>query len=409
MKHHALATTLTILGLISVQVAARPYPGVSGLAATADSALTAGTNPAGITRFSEPALDIEVIWFTSESEWESSFDESDVTFTSTDSGDTIIPRFAYVYPINDKWATSFTFLGTGFSEDFGSDWPGRYFIIEYSSVLVSAFPSLAYRINDQWSVAGSVAITYTSFEQERAIRNIFDPGIGDGRSELESDSIEFGFGLSTLYEMTDRTRFGLTYQSEIEPSRDADVDYSRLGPNTEAVMDRLGIIGGDLTLESTSPQSATAGLYHEWENNHAVTLDFAWIDFSRFSLSEYYFNGEAIVESTVDYKDIWAASASYTFPMSDRWMLGVSAAITTDMVDDEDRSITLRLDEVWTVGVGAEFQWTDTRSVYASAAYIRVGDAPVNSDPVPGVGELQGRFTSRDIWQFQVGVSFGGI
>ncbi len=408
MTRYALPV-IALFCLGSTQLAARPYPGFSGLAATADSALTAGTNPAGITRFEQQAFDAEIIWFTSESEWESAFTEEDITYNSENSGDTIIPRIAYVYPINDRFASSFTFLGTGFSDDYGEGWPGRYLITEYSSVYASAFPSLAYRINDQWSVAGSVAITYTSFEQERAIRNVFDPGFGDGKAELESDSVEFGFGLSTLYQMTDRTRFGLTYQSEIEPSRDADIDYSRLGPNTEFVMQQAGLFDADVTLESTSPQSATFGVYHEFENNHAVTLDLAWVDFSEFTLSEFYFNGEALAEADSNYKDIYAASASYTFPVSERWMLGVSAAVTSNMVEDDERTMTLRLDEVWTLGVGAEFQWTDTRAIHASMAYIRVGDAPVTNDPIPGLGSLEGEYTSRDIWQFQLGVSFGGL
>ena len=179
--------------------------------------------------------------FTSESEWESEFSGTGTQFNSKDSSETVVPRVAIIQPINDKFSTSFTFLGTGFSDDLG-DWPGRYFIESYDSVFISAFPSLAYRIDEQWSVATSVAITYTSFEQERAVRNIFDPGFGDGRSKIEADSVEVGFGLSTLYQSSPRTRWGLTYSSEINPSRDADNDFSGLGPNTEAVMRRVGIL-----------------------------------------------------------------------------------------------------------------------------------------------------------------------
>ena len=49
----------------------------------------------------------------------------------------------------------------GFSDDLG-DWPGRYFIQSYDSIFVSAFPSLAYRIDDRWSVAASAAIQRVS-------------------------------------------------------------------------------------------------------------------------------------------------------------------------------------------------------------------------------------------------------
>ncbi len=381
---------------------------MTGLAAGADSALTAASNPAGIARLEGRAYDVEFMWFSSESEWNSAFTEEGIQYNSKDSSDVVVPRIAYVQPVNEDFTFSFTFLGAAFSDDFGDDWAGRYFIVEYESLYASAFPSVAYSVNDDWSVAASMTITYASFEQERAIRNIADPGFGDGRSELEADSTEVGFGLSTLYEVSDHTRIGLTYQSDIEPSRDADASFKNIGPNTGALMERLGIFDADITLESAVPQSVLAGLYHEFENGHALTLDLAWLDFSQFSLSEYYFNGEALAETRASYDDIYGLAASYTFPLSSRWTLGVGGAITNEMVDDDERTITLRMDAVWTFGFAAEYQWSEERTLRAALTYIGIGDAPVETDSIPGLGSLQGDFSSRDTWLLQIGTSFGG-
>jgi long-chain fatty acid transport protein len=402
----AIAFLLTVTA--SSLAIARPYPFGTGMAASADSALTASSNPAGISRFTARAVEGELLWFASESEWESEFSDSGEQFNSKDSGDTVVPRVALIQPINDRFSASFTFLGTGFSDDLG-DWPGRYFIESYDSVYISAFPSLAYRVNDQWSVAASVAITYSSFKQERAVRNIFDPGFGDGRSEIETDSVEFGFGLSTLYQSSERTRWGLTYQSEINPKQDGDNDLSGLGPNTEAVMDGLGLLNSDVTVESTSPQSVMAGMYHEFVNDHAVTVDLVWNDFSNFRLSEFYFNGEAFAETDVNYNDIYALSTSYSWPVSDRWMLGVGGLITNEMIDDDERTMTLRLDALWSAGVAAEWQWTDSRRVKMSLSYIGLDDAPVVTASIPGPGSLEGKFKSRDTLLFQIGVNWGSL
>jgi long-chain fatty acid transport protein len=387
---------------------ARPYPFGTGMAASADSALTASSNPAGISRFTTRAVEGEILWFSSESEWKSEFSESGTQSNSKDSSDTVVPRVAFIQPISDRFSASFTFLGAGFSDDLG-DWPGRYFIESYDSIYVSAFPSIAYRINDQWSVAASAAITYSSFEQERAVRNIFDPGYGDGRSEIETDSVEFGFGLSALYQSSNRTRWGLTYQSEINPEQDGDNDLSGLGPNTEAVMDRLGILNADVTVESTSPQSVLAGMYHEFTNDHAVTVDLVWVDFSQFLLSEFYFNGEALAETDTSYNDIYALSTSYSWPASDRWMLGVGGLVTNQMVDNDERTMILRLDALWSAGIAAEWQWTDSRRVKMSLSYMGLDDAPIASDSIPGVGSLEGKFKSRDTWLFQVGMNWGSL
>lgn len=399
-------TAFLALLLLTAMAEARPYPGFSGLAASADSAETAGTNPAGITRFSERAVEGEILWFASESSWESEFTNSGTEFNSNESDSTLVPRFFFIQPINDKYSFSFTILGAGFSDDLG-DWPGRYFIKSYDSVLVSAFPSLAWRINDNWSIAGSLALSYSSYEQERAIRNIFDPGYGDGKSKLETDGFEVGFGFSTLYQSSERTRWGLTYQSEIEPDQDGDNDFSGLGPNTRAAMEKLGIIGADIKVESTSPQSMLAGVYHEFPNNHALTLDVAWMDFSNFRLSEYYFNGEALADSDASYDDIYAISTSYTWPVSARWMLGVGALVTNQMIDDDERTMTLRLDALWSAGVAAEWQWTESRTVKMSLSYMGLDDAPVTTPDIPGVGPLQGKFTERDTVLLQIGMTWG--
>jgi len=408
MPRRLFASVLLLSALASEVSHARPYPLGTGLAASADSAQTASSNPAGISRFSRRAVDADVLWFTSESEWESEFSGTGTQSNSRSSGDTVIPRFAIIQPINDRFTTSFTFLGTGFSDNLG-DWPGRYFIQSYDSIFVSAFPSLAYRIDDRWSVAASAAITYTSFEQERAVRNIFDPGFGDGRSKLEADSVEVGFGLSALYQSSERTRWGLTYSSEINPSRNADNELSGLGPSTEAVMRRLGILDADLSIESTMPESIVAGLYHEFANDAAVTADVVWVNFSDFRLSEFYYNGQSFARSNPRYDDVYAVSASYSWPVSRSWMLGVGGLVTNQMIDDDERTMTLRLDALWTLGLAAEWRWTDSRSVKLSVSYVGMDDAPVSTPSIPGFGSLEGRFTSRDALLFQVGLNWNSL
>jgi long-chain fatty acid transport protein len=408
MSRLALVLALLLAALACDVAWARPYPLGTGLAASADSAQTASSNPAGIARFSRRAVDADVLWFTSDSEWTSELSGTGQQFNSTSSGDTVVPRFAIIQPINDRWTTSFTFLGTGFSDDLGN-WPGRYFIQSYDSIFVSAFPSLAYRINDRWSVAASAAITYSSFEQERAVRNIFDPGFGDGRSKVEADSVEFGFGLSALYQSSERTRWGLTYSSEINPSRNADNELSGIGPNTEAVMQRLGILDADLRIKSTSPESMVAGLYHEFASADAVTVDLAWINFSDFRLSEFYFDGQSFARSNPRYNDIYALSASYSWPVGQRWMLGVGGLVTNQMIDDDERTMTLRLDALWSLGLAGEWRWTDSRRVKVSVSYIGMGNAPVSTPSIPGFGSLEGRFTDRDTLLFQVGVSWNSL
>jgi long-chain fatty acid transport protein len=395
------------LVLAATSAHARPYPGLTGLVASADSPATAGTNPAGLTRFKSRAIKGEILGFYSDNTWEGDLGNTGVVSKSEDTNTTVIPTGYLVQPINENWALGFTILGSGFSEDFG-DWPGKYFIESYDMVYITAYPSLAYRVSDRLSIAASLAISYSSYEQERSVLNPLDPGFGDGRMKIEADGTAVGFGVSALYQFTNHTRLGLVYNSELDPELEGKAKFTGLGPNTEAALAGTGLINADIDQSSRMPQSLLAGLYHEFHNGHALTLDVVWADFSEFKLSEQYVNGTSISGSNVEYDDIFAISASYTLPLNDRWMLGVGGLYMDDMVDDTNRTLALRLDSMWSIGAGIEWQWTDKRALSATVRYLSIGDAPVTSPTIPGLGALSGKYTNRDVIQIKIGVTFGG-
>jgi long-chain fatty acid transport protein len=407
MRTPIVFATLLICAGFAGAAFARPYASLSGLAAAADSAITAGTNPAGITRFDRSAYQVEVLAFYSESEWESQVGDMPLE-NSTEYSDLVVPAGYAVWPISERLSASFTVLGVGFSDDLG-DWPGRYFVESYDSVNVSAFPSVAYRLTDSLSVAASLALTYASFEQTRAVANLFDPGVPPGSAELETDGLDAGFGLSLLHEVSERTRWGLNYLSETDPTMEGKVKYRGVGPNTKAILEEAGFVGADVEVKSRTPQSIVAGVYHEFENRHAFTVDLVWSDFSRFKLSEFYFDGEGLAENVADYEDIWGLSASYSWPVHERWMLGVGGFYVDDMIDDDKRTMTLRLDSMWSLGVAAEWQWTDRRKVQIGLSYITLDDAPLTTPEIPGIGSVSGKFTQRDTFMLRVGLSFGAL
>ena len=239
--------------------------------------------------------------------------------------------------------------------------------------------------------------------------NLLDPGFGDGSSSIEADGIDVGFGLSMLYEFSERTRFGLVYNSELDPTQDGDLKLSGLGPNTEAAFEANDIIGADVEIKSTTPQSLLAGIYHEFDNNHALTVDLAWSDFSEFELSEYYFNESQIVANETEWEDVWALSASYGWYLNDRWYMSVGGFVTDDLVEDDERPLILRLDAIWSAGVAFEWQWTDNRTLEMNFNYMSIDDAPTSTPEIPVIGGISGKYTDRDYFLFRIGVSWGGL
>ena len=132
-----------------------------------------------------------------------------------------------------------------------------------------------------------------------------------------------------------------------------------------------------------------------------------WSDFSKFKLSEIYVNGNQIVETDPIYEDILAFSIGYNRPISDRLRIGFGVLYVDDMLSDDNRTITLRLDSLWSAGVGIEWQWTEKRTVFANLNYMEIGDAPVTSPDIPGIGPVTGRYSDRQTIWLQAGMAFG--
>ena len=383
-----------------------PYPAVSGIGAAADDASVAANNPAAMTLFDERVSKFELIAAHSDTTWVSQLGEDGPERTVEDSGSTVIPVGGMVIPLKDDWRFGFTVLGSGAREEFPDDWAGRYFLQEYNLLYVSAFPSIATRLTDRLSVAGSLALTYTTYDQRKAVPNV-EPGLGDGTLEVDTDGFSLGWGLSALYEISDQTRLGFNFRSEIEPSLDGEAEFSNLGSVTEAILDQAGLLGANIDVSSRSPASVNVGFYHDFENTHTFTADLAWVDFSRFKLAEVFVNGDQIIENRQSFDDAWAASASYSWPIADRWRLGVGGFYVSDVIGDNNRTLTLRLDEIWSFGVGVKWQWKPDRAVNVSLNYLTLGDAPVETPDIGGIGSVNGRFTSRDTFYLRASVSFG--
>ena len=77
-------------------------------------------------------------------------------------------------------------------------------------------------MNNWLSLGGGPQIMYADLEMKAKVPLPND----DGKVKIDGDDVAFGFSLGALFEVSEWTRFGLVYQSEIEPDFDGDVKVS---------------------------------------------------------------------------------------------------------------------------------------------------------------------------------------
>lgn len=381
------------IGLAPASTALAGSPAMSGIVAEANDAESAFAAPAGMSRLQGTNITIQTMYASPQANF-----DVDESLTQVGGGDPdlgedpiIIPSLYYVQQLDDRWHTGFSLtIPTGFGSDYGSEWAGRYEVVDFSLVYISFSPVLSYRVNDKLSVGGGMGINYT--EETSEVKIPQGPGRSDGKISSDLDGVGVSVTLSMLYEFTERTRAGIAWTSDSDADLEGNVRLRNLSPEFDQIATRLGIKDINTELTNTLPQRVLAGVYHEFESGKYFTIDTMWMKFSDFSVSDVELNGNDINVSAPEiYNDIWAVTAGMGFPINERMTYKVGAMYLTEAVDDEDRSFSIRLDKMWGVGVGLSYVLTEGRKVDLNANYINVGDASVDTgNGEPGIGRVVG-------------------
>ena len=139
-----------------------------------------------------------------------------------DPGFFVLPHAYYVQPL----PADFTFgmgvapefgLGTHYAQGWKMDWDTQQTTIEG----VAFSPNLAYKINDDWSIAAGLRFMYLSFDQissRQATTSGYNRELGRVRDHLKGDNnmIDWGWEISTKYDISKKLHVGAMYRSYID-------------------------------------------------------------------------------------------------------------------------------------------------------------------------------------------------
>ena len=380
------------LGLLSIATNVQAKrPGFTGLTALADSPDAAFWNPASMTRVPE-SLELQLATAYSNSD----FEVEEATFTGGDPSkqDTInlIPGVYYVKPLNDEWVYGLSMsVPSGFGWDYGSSWSGRYISQESSLTFLALNNSLAYRWNEDLSVSAGIQIMYADSVSKARINNIGRRG--DGRIKLEEDGVGAGFTLSSLYEFSPDTRFGVTYRSETELDLDGSPELENIDNIYLAALNDLNLLG-EIDVDFKVPQQVQLGLFHQINDRYSVTADVVWIDMSEFGVTSVSAGPDTVsVEST--FEDTYFASIGVGYRWDNRTQVSVGMGYMASPVDDDDRTLYLPLDELWVFGIGVERELESGDILTVNFEYIDIGDAPVDQENSSLSGRVKGKYENN--------------
>jgi len=367
----------------------------AGWGARAQDASTALTNPAGMTRLngSQILLGAQALY----GDYGFSIDSGTSSGLGTGDGGNPIGWLpgggAFMsFSASPDLKFGFAMAGNfGLSEKYDDNWVGRYYVQEATLLGMSFLPSVAYKVNDKFSVGGGLNVMYGILKDQVAVNNVA-PGTGDGRLELDDTTWGLGFNIGLLYELSADTRFSLTYNSQVDLDFSAPAEFSNLAPGISTLLSNRGLLNANVDLGVKVPQQVMASLFHQVNPRWAVLGSVGWQQWSKFGKVEVGVdsNNPTSLTTNLDYDDTWHAALGAQYRLSDPWLLNFGVAYDSKFQGGSTVSPTLPADDAWRFGAGVQNQYSKTFSWGFSAEYAYGGTLDVDKQAVAPVA-LGGR------------------
>lgn len=248
----------------------------------------------------------------------------------------------------------------GLRTEYADNWVGRYHALESELKTIDISPSIAYRVNEQFSIGAGVSFQYAEATLSQAI---FTGTPEDGKVEITADDWGFGFNLGATYELSRDTRFGLSYRSKVKQTAEGDRELSGVGPLS-------GTVGAEATVEL--PETVYLTAYHRFDPNWSLLGTARWTKWSRFDELRIKFdNGSPDAVTVENWDDTWFFSLGVQYAYSPDLTLRAGVAYDNAAVPDAEHR-TPRIpdtDRTW-LALGASYKPSQNLSLDVGYAHL---------------------------------------
>ena len=377
----------------------------AGGAAIAGDASTVYFNPAGMTRLTRQQMSAAIhyidIKFDFADDGSTTAGGEPLTGADSDGGAVVVvPNVYYVRPL-----TPALVFGVGVNVPYGlethydDDWVGRYHAVKSELVTVNINPGLGWRVDDKLSVGGGISLQYAEATFSSVVDigafctdlgNVddcdalfdFQPQQDDGFGEQTGDSWGWGFNIGLIYALTDHSRLGLAYRSQVEHELEGEADFTMPG-GLAAVLTSDVFTDVDVSASTTLPETVSLSYYHELSPRLAVMADWTWTRWSRFDelRIEYDNPDQPDTVTTQEWNDSSRYSIGVSYVLNRQWLLRGGVALDESPIPDAQHR-TPRVpgnDRRW-LAFGAGYTVSDDLSFDVGYAHLFIADTKINHE-----------------------------
>ena len=341
----------------------------AGMAARAQDATVQLVNPAGLSHLEGRHLTLggQLLY-------------GDVPYDLDDPAegdvDTVIGWFPaasayYSQQLDERWLAGLALYGNfGLGLDFG-DWAGKQLIEEATLIGLTLQPSIAYRVDEHWSLGAGVGINYGLFALTRE---------GSGGEQKQDDSDwALNAKLGLLYEWNPGSRVGLGYASEVTYHFDIGRDITFSRPNLPGISATIPLSG-----MVNSPQQLMVSAFHAFAHDWAIMGNLGWQDWSRYND-----NQVAVFDRTSSekglYQDSYHLAVGLQHDLTPQWTLNGGVAYDSSAYRDQSHtSLTVPSGSALRLGTGVIYAFNAQETLGAGFEYIHMESASVDERSLSG-------------------------
>ncbi len=356
----------------------------AGQAALAEDASTAAKNPAGMTLLDRSQL------MTAPGALLPSinFDVAPETTTKGGGGGNAgvffpIGSFFYVRKLSERLRFGVAvYSDYGLVGDFGKTWVGRYYITSASLITGKVNPSLAYDVNDWFSVGAGFSFGVGRFTFQSKINNSALESlknVPDGGLAMESWDEAFGAKVGILLRPISKLRIGLTYQSPEDYKFGFRPHVTGLGPGLGFI--RKKIAGVKVNFPLTEPQQVMMSAVYEVLPNFSLMSDVGWQNWSAFGEFPVGISAanQRTIEANLHFSDTCHVAIGQELRIGEKWLWSAGFAYDSSPVSTANRLAVLPIDRQLRYGAGILYEINHDITAGVSWELLDAGPGPYSN------------------------------
>ncbi|AZN36547.1 OmpP1/FadL family transporter [Iodobacter ciconiae] len=208
----------------------------------------------------------------------------------TATGPVVVPQTYITHQVNEQLFVGLAmFVPFGDKTNFDDKWIGRYNGTDLELMTLAINPSVAYKINEQFSVGAGVTAQYMKARYKKMIDLGGKATVGgfsspalDGSMDYEGDDWSYGFNLGATWKVDDTLRFGAAYRSSLSHTLEGDAKFTVPGVFPPGVAVGAKLLNSNGTVDLETPDSFSLNFYKKLNSQFALTGDWTHTWHSKF-------------------------------------------------------------------------------------------------------------------------------